>query len=137
MRVQFHEQNVLFQILDHSAIMYQKNVSLELLVLKLVFIFFQLLFYFTFLFFHIIFSVSTCYKINWMEYPNEWARFRFVVQQVLISGNNVVLTKITNISIILFETVVADKLYIIKECTLKECFWLIIITFFFMDTRKW
>ena len=137
MRVQFHEQNVLFQILDHSAIMYQKNVSLELLVLKLVFIFFQLLFYFTFLFFHIIFSVSTCYKINWMEYPNEWARFRFVVQQVLISGNNVVLTKITNISIILFETVVADKLYIIKECTLKERFWLIIITFFFMDTRKW
>ena len=137
MRVQFHEQNVLFQILDHSAIMYQKNVSLELLVLKLVFIFFQLLFYFTFLFFHIIFSVSTCYKINWMEYPNEWARFRFVVQQVLISGNNVVLTKITNISIILFETVVADKLYIIKECALKECFWLIIITFFFMDTRKW
>lgn len=137
MRVQFHEQNVLFQILDHSAILYQKNVSLELLVLKLVFIFFQLLLYFTFLFFHIIFSVSTCYKINWMEYPNEWARFRFVVQQVLISGNNVVLTKITNISIILFETVVADKLYIIKECTLKECFWLIIITFFFMDTRKW
>lgn len=137
MRVQFHEQNVLFQILDHSAIMYQKNVSLELLVLKLVFIFFQLLLYFTFLFFHIIFSVSTCYKINWMEYPNEWARFRFVVQQVLISGNNVVLTKITNISIILFETVVADKLYIIKECTLKERFWLIIITFFFMDTWKW
>ena len=137
MRVQFHEQNVLFQILDHSAILYQKNVSLELLVLKLVFIFFQLLLYFTFLFFHIIFSVSTCYKINWMEYPNEWARFRFVVQQVLISGNNVVLTKITNISIILFETVVADKLYIIKECTLKECFWLIIITFFFMDTWKW
>ena len=137
MRVQFHEQNVLFQILDHSAILYQKNVSLELLVLKLVFIFFQLLLYFTFLFFHIIFSVSTCYKINWMEYPNEWARFRFVVQQVLISGNNVVLAKITNISIILFETVVADKLYIIKECTLKECFWLIIITFFFMDTWKW
>ena len=39
MRVQFHEQNVLFQILDHSAIMYQKSVSLELLVLKLVFFF--------------------------------------------------------------------------------------------------
>ena len=94
-RVQFHEQNVLFQILDHSAIMYQKSVSLELLVLKLVFFFFQLLFYFTFLFFHSIFSVSTCYKINWMEYPNEWAHFRFVVQQVLLSGNTVVLTKIT------------------------------------------
>lgn len=41
MMVQFHEQNVLFQILDHSAITYQKSVSLELLVLKLVFIFFS------------------------------------------------------------------------------------------------
>lgn len=57
--------------------------------------FFQLLFYFIFLFFHFIFSVSTCYKINWMEHPNEWAHFRFVVQQVLLSGNTVVLTKIT------------------------------------------
>lgn len=58
-------------------------------------LFFFQLFYFTFLFFHFIFSVSTCYKINWMEYPNEWAHFRFVVQQVLLSGNTIVLTKIT------------------------------------------
>lgn len=55
MMVQFHEQNVLFQILDHSAIMYQKSVSLELLVLNLVFIFFSaiILFHFPIFSYHI------------------------------------------------------------------------------------